>query len=119
MTKNIKTQILHKSYEKKYKNKNKKRARLHASKRRPGTNFPKIVKYKCPSRSKLNRLTVLFSDGINRFQPNNVRILSHFTHCPSRNRIAYSITSIALVLYIDDQICDRRPVDWSVGHSSI
>ena len=39
---NIRTQILHKSYEKKYKNKNKKRARLHASKRRSGTNFPKI-----------------------------------------------------------------------------
>ena len=57
MTKNIKTQILHKSYEKKYKNKNKKRARLHASKQRSGTNFPKIVKYKSPSRSKLNNLT--------------------------------------------------------------
>ena len=25
--------------------------------------------------------------------------------------IAYSITSIALALYIDNQICDRRPVD--------
>ena len=57
MTKNIKTQILHKSYEKIYKNKNKKRARLHARKRRSGTNFPKIVKYKSPSRSKLNNLT--------------------------------------------------------------
>ena len=56
MTKNIRTQILHKSYEKTYKNKNKKRARLHASKR-SGTNFPKIVKYKSPSRSKLNNLT--------------------------------------------------------------
>ena len=55
MTKNIKTQILHKSYEKKYKNKQ--RARLHARKRRSGTNFPKIVKYKSPSRSKLNNLT--------------------------------------------------------------
>ena len=55
MTKNIKTQILHKSYEKIYKNK--KRARLHARKRRSGTNFPKIVKYKSPSRSKLNNLT--------------------------------------------------------------
>ena len=59
MTKNIiKTQILHKSYEKnKNKNKNKKRARLHASKQRSGTNFPKIVKYKSPSRSKLNNFT--------------------------------------------------------------
>ena len=58
MTKNIKTQILHKSYEKqKYKNKNKKRERLHARKRRSGTNVPKIVKYKSPSRSKLNNLT--------------------------------------------------------------
>ena len=57
MTKNIKTQILHKSYEKKYKNKNKKRARLHVSKGRSGTNFPKTVKYKPPSRSKLNNLT--------------------------------------------------------------
>ena len=39
------------------KNKNKKRPRWHASKRRSGTNFPKIVKYKSPSRSKLNNLT--------------------------------------------------------------
>ena len=57
MTKNIKTQTLHKSYEKKYKNKNKKRARLHERKRRSGTNFPKTVKYKSPSCSKLNNLT--------------------------------------------------------------
>ena len=57
MTNNIKTQILHKSYEKKYKNKNKKRARLHERKRRSGTNFPKIVKDKSPSGSKLNNLT--------------------------------------------------------------
>ena len=42
---------------KKYKNKNKKGKRLHASKRRSGTNFPKIVKYKPLSRSKLNNLT--------------------------------------------------------------
>ena len=49
MTKNIKTQIPHKSYEKKYKNKK------HASKQRSGANFPKIVKYKPPSRSKLNK----------------------------------------------------------------
>ena len=59
MTKNMKSQILHESYEKKYKNKqqNKKRARLHARKQRSGANFPKIVKYKSPSRSKLNNLT--------------------------------------------------------------
>ena len=42
---------------KKYRNKNKKRSRLYASKRRSGTNFPKIVKYKSPSRSKLKNLT--------------------------------------------------------------
>ena len=56
MTKNIRTQMLYKSYEKK-KCKNKKRARLHARKRRSGKNLPKIVKYKSPSRSKLNNLT--------------------------------------------------------------
>ena len=33
---------------KKRENKNKKRARLHARKRRSGTNLPKIVKYKSP-----------------------------------------------------------------------
>ena len=55
MTKNIKTANTSQSYEKKYKNK--KRARLHASKQRAGTNFPKIVKYKPLSRSKLNNLT--------------------------------------------------------------
>ena len=53
MSKNIKTQILHESYEKKIqttnnKQQNKKRASLHARKRRSGTNFPKIVKYKSP-----------------------------------------------------------------------
>ena len=34
--------------------KTKKRERLHARKRRPSRNFPKIVKYKSPSGSKLN-----------------------------------------------------------------
>ena len=46
---------IHEPYEKtKTKNKitKKKRARLHARKRRPGTNFPKIVKYKSPGGSK-------------------------------------------------------------------
>ena len=60
MTKNINIQILHKSYEKKYNTKtnNKtKRARLHARKRRSGTNFPEMVKYKSLSPSKLNNLT--------------------------------------------------------------
>ena len=48
---------IHEPYEKtKTKNKIKqKRGRLHARKRTPGTNSPKIVKYKSPSGSKLNR----------------------------------------------------------------
>ena len=37
--------------------KNKKRARLHSGKQRSGANFPKIVKYKSPSRSKINNFT--------------------------------------------------------------
>ena len=88
MTKNIKTQILHKSCEKKIQKQKQKTSenQLHARKRRCGTHFPKIVKYKSLSRSKLNfKLTVLFSGGINRLQPNTVRLVSHFTHCPSRN----------------------------------
>ena len=61
MTKNINTQNYFTNLMKKiqYKNKqqNKKRARLHARKRRSGTNLSKIVKYKSPSPSKLNNLT--------------------------------------------------------------
>ena len=57
MTKNIKTQYFTNLMKKKIQKQKQKRARLHARKRRSGTNFPKIVKYKSPSRSKLNNLT--------------------------------------------------------------
>ena len=48
---------IHEPYKKQKQKQNKKRARLHARKGRPGTNFPKIVKYKSPSGSKLNNST--------------------------------------------------------------
>ena len=54
---------------------------------------------------------VLFSGGLIRLQPNTVKVLSHFTHCPLTELIAYSITGIALVLCIDNHICDQGPVD--------
>ena len=55
MTKNLKTQILHKSYEKNTKTIYERDCMR--VKQRSGTNFPKIVEYKPPSRSKLNNLT--------------------------------------------------------------
>ena len=43
---------IHEPYENK--TEKKKTTTLHARKRRPGTNVPKVVKYKSPSRSKPN-----------------------------------------------------------------
>ena len=57
MTKNINTEILHKSYEKKIQKQKQKNERDCMRGNEGGTNFPKIVKYKSPSRSKLNNLT--------------------------------------------------------------
>ena len=49
---------IHEPYENKTEKKNKTTTTttttLHARKRRPGTNVPKVVKYKSPSRSKPN-----------------------------------------------------------------
>ena len=49
---------IHEPCENKSKKKKKKKpTTLHARNRRPGTNVPKVVKYKSPSRSKPNNQT--------------------------------------------------------------
>lgn len=45
---------IHEPYENKTEKKTTTTTTLHARKRRPGTNVPKVVKYKSPSRSKPN-----------------------------------------------------------------
>ena len=58
------TNLMKKKKKNEKKQQNKKRARLHARKRRPGTNFPKIVKYKSPSRSKLSNLSLSLRESV-------------------------------------------------------
>ena len=88
MTKNIKTantsQILWKKY------KNKKRARLHASKQRSGTNFPKTVKY-----NNITSLTTWQANGFIRWWYKQVTT----EHCQATP--GYSVTSPAVHHEID------------------